>query len=155
SPPYTCGMTRLFSIPTLCAVLALAACSGGVEWSARERDNALHVQASLRAVSEAAGIANGIDSAAEYSRRRDERLQHLRAAHRHAADVEDQVLDKLHPRFYGKFRLDYQRALARMIQAYERDDLDDAERAAADIRTFMDWYRRENHTFRWWKEAQG
>lgn len=131
----------------------LAACSSGVDWSARERENAAHIQASLRATSDAAGIANGMtpgDSA-----EREKLLQALRAAYLHAVRVDDHVLDKLHQRMYGKFRLDYQHALAKMIRAYENGDPGAAQAAAADIREFMDWYRREKHTFRWWRGGPG
>lgn len=133
--------------------MALAACSNGVDWSARERENAAHIRLSLEAVSNAAEIANAAASDDELLAQRERLLRALRAAHVNAVRVEDAVLDKLHPQLYAKFRLDYQRALGRMIQAYEQGDVGAAQNAAADIRDFVGWYRRENHTFRWWKEA--
>lgn len=137
----------------LLVAFGLAGCADGVDWSARERENAAHLQASLRSTSEAAAIANAITSDAEFRVRRERLLQTLRAAHLHAARVEDTVLDKLHPQLYGKFRLDYQRALARMINAYQEADLDAAQDAAGDIQDFINWYREQRHTFRWWDEA--
>ncbi|HEX6928203.1 MAG TPA: hypothetical protein VF267_03065 [Gammaproteobacteria bacterium] len=127
----------------------LAACSSGVDWSSRERENAAHIQASLQATSDAASIANSMSEGDPAHRER--LLQALRAAHLHAVRVEDSVLDKLHQRMYGKFRLGYQRALAKMIRAHENGDAAEAQEAAAEIRDFMDWYRREKHTFRWWR----
>ncbi|HEX7046892.1 MAG TPA: hypothetical protein VF275_04920 [Gammaproteobacteria bacterium] len=150
-------MHRYRPILRIVALLLLAAsllaCSRGVDWSSRERENAANIQASLQATSNAASVANsmtGNDPAA-----REKLLQALRAAHLHAVRVEDSVLDKLHQRMYGKFRLDYQRALARMIRAYENGDPDAAQEAALEIRDFMDWYRREKHTFRWWRGGPG
>lgn len=137
----------------LLALPFLAACSKGVDWSERERENAAYIQASLQATSAAAEIANSAGSDSELLARRDRLLRALRAAHLNAAQVNDSVLDKLHPQLYGKFRLGYQRALAAMIRAYENSDVGAAQNAAADIRDFVDWYRRENHTFRWWEEA--
>lgn len=156
APAYTAGMhIPVFQRVFLCilVITAVSACSKGVDWSPRERENAAHIQASLLATSEAASIANAIISEAEFHVRRDRLLQTLRAAHLHAARVEDAVLDKLHPQLYGKFRLDYQRALARMISAYENADLDAAQDAAGDIQQFINWYRERRHTFRWWEEA--
>jgi len=137
----------------LFAAALTGACSKGVDWSTRERDNAAHLQASLQATSEAASIANAITSDAAFRDQQDELLKALRAAHLHAARVDDAVLDKLHPQLYGKFRLVYQRALARMINAYENGDPDAAQDAAADIQEFIEWYRNQRHTFRWWEEA--
>lgn len=150
-------MFRYSAILRIAALLlpaaGLLACSDGVDWSSRERENAAHIQASLRATSSAASIANNMtgNDPAE----REKLLQALRAAHLHAARVEDSVLDKLHQRMYGKFRLDYQRALAKMIRAYENGDPGAAQEAANEIRDFMDWYRREKHTFRWWRGGPG
>ncbi|MBW3567266.1 MAG: hypothetical protein KY410_04785 [Proteobacteria bacterium] len=144
-------------IPQLVAALTLitllGACSKGVDWSARERENAAHLQASLQATSEAARIANAITSESDFQAHKGRLLQTLRAAHLHAATVDDSVLDKLHPQLYGKFRLDYQRALARMINAYETGNLDAAQDAAGDIQAFINWYRERRHTFRWWEDA--
>lgn len=140
-------------ITVLALGLVASACSEGVHWTPRERDNATHLQASLQATSDAAATFNEIDSADDYRARRGELLQNLRAAHLHAATVTDNVLDKLHPQLYVKFRLGYQKALARMIAAYEADDLDAAATAAGDVREFMEWYRANNHRFRWWEEA--
>ena len=137
----------------LLIALAIPGCSKGVDWSARERENAGFLQASLQATSEAAAIANEIESEADYRIRRDRLLQALRAAHLNAARVEDTVLDKLHPQLYARFRLDYQRALGRMINAYESGELGAAQNAAGDIQGFMDWYREHRHTFRWWEDA--
>lgn len=143
---------RLPCLLPLAAILA-AGCSGGVNWTDHERENAAHIEASLRATSDAAVIANGIENRSDLERDRERLLQALRAAHLHAARVEDSVLDKLHPRMYGKFRLEYQPALAGMLRAYESGDLDAAQTAAAGIRDFMTWYRNEKHTFRWWDNA--
>lgn len=144
---------KLLIIVILLAATALTACADGVDWSARERENAAHLQASLQATSEAAAIANAITTEAEFRVHRERLLQTLRAAHLHAVRVEDPVLDKLHPQLHPKFRLDYQRALARMINAYEAADLDAAQGAAGDIQDFINWYRAHRHTFRWWDEA--
>ncbi len=136
-------------LPLLIIALA-AACSKGVQWSPREKDNAAHIRMSLQAVSDAAEIAN---AATGSENDRERLLRALRKAHLHAARVDDAVLDKLHPELYGKFRLKYQSALAAMIRAHEAGDTGAAERAAADIRDFMNWYRNTTHTFRWWDEA--
>jgi hypothetical protein len=133
--------------------IALAACSSGVDWSARERENASHLLASLQFTSEAAGIANAIETPADLDARREELLRALRAAHWNAVQVDDTVLDKLHPQLYARFRMSYQRTLATMIRAYERNDIDTAQNAAAGIVDFMNWYRAQSHTFRWWDEA--
>lgn len=145
---------RFFPILTLLVNgLLLAACSPGIDWSARERENAAHIQTSLEATSDAAAIANSAASDEELLARRDRLLQALRAAHVNAVRVEDAVLDKLHPQLHAKFRLQYQSALAEMIRAYERGDVDAARESAGEIRDFMDWYRSSSHTFRWWEEA--
>lgn len=156
--PYTADMAiRVSTVPCLLVALLvmtwLAACTQGVDWSPRERENAAHLQLSLQATSEAAKVANEIGNEAQFRVRRKQLLQSLRAAHLHAARVDDAVLDKLHPQLYGNFRLDYQRALARMINAYETGDLDAAADAAGDIQQFINWYRNNRHTFRWWDEA--
>lgn len=147
-PTFRCPLLALACIATL-----LAACSSGVDWSARERENAAFIQVSLQATSDAAAIANAARSDAELLARTDRLLPALRVAHLNAARVDDAVLDKLHPRLYSKFRLRYQAALARMIRGYENGDVDAAQDAAGEIADFMAWYRRENHTFRWWQEA--
>ncbi|HEX7029784.1 MAG TPA: hypothetical protein VF254_04250 [Gammaproteobacteria bacterium] len=141
---------RLSACLLLVAAL-ISGCSRGVEWSDLERENAAHIRASLQATSNAAQIANAMTP--DDPVQREKLLQALRVAHLHAARVEDSVLDKLHQRMYAKFRLDYQRALAKMIRAHEAGDRDAAADAAAEIRDFMDWYRRERHTFRWWDSA--
>jgi len=142
---------RFVALPCILLLAALATgCEKGVDWSAQERENAAHIRASLAATSEAASIANAMTPGDTTNR--EELLQALRAAHLHAARVEDSTLDKLHQRLYGKFRLGYQRALAKMIRAHETGDGDAAQEAAAEIRDFMDWYRREQHTFRWWRD---
>lgn len=140
-------------VTTLALMVVFVACSKGVDWSPRERENAAHLQASLQATSEAARIANAITSESGFQVRKAKLLQALRAAHLHAATVDDSVLDKLHPQLYGKFRLDYQRALARMLNAYETGDLDAAQDAASDIQAFINWYRERRHAFRWWEDA--
>lgn len=134
-------------------VAALHGCAEGVPWSAQEKENAAHIEASLRATSDAAVLFNEIDTPAAYRARRDDLLRTLRAAHLHAVQVNESVLEKLHPQLYARFRLDYQKALARMITAYEADDLDAAAIAAGDVRDFMLWYRENRHLFRWWDEA--
>lgn len=149
------AITRLHIAPVLLLLTALllTACSDGVQWSSRERENAVHLLASLRFTSEAASIANSVETDSDYVEQRDDLLQALRAAHWNAVQVEDTVLDKLHPQLYGRFRLGYQRALAAMIRAYEQNDFEAAQKAATDVRAFMDWYRQQNHNFRWWDEA--
>lgn len=145
------GAMRFPALPCiLLLAVTVAGCSKGVDWSAQERENAAHIQASLAATSDAAAIANDMSPGDTGSR--EALLRELRAAHLHAARVEDSTLDKLHQQLYGKFRFGYQRALAKMIRAYENGDGDAAQEAAAEIRDFMDWYRREQHTFRWWQD---
>ncbi|HEX6928081.1 MAG TPA: hypothetical protein VF267_02450 [Gammaproteobacteria bacterium] len=155
---YTPAMLRATPIPPLLAftvflALFLAGCSKGVDWPARERENAAHIQASLRATSEAAAIVNAIRAETDFDIRRERLLQTLRVAHLNAAVVEDSVLDKLHPQLYAKFRLDYQRALAGMIRACENGNLQAMQDAANDVQDFVDWYRGKSHTFRWWESA--
>lgn len=144
----------LHRLPAVLAiVLLLAACSQGVDWSSREKENAAHILTSLRLTSNAAAIANSIQSEHDLDRRNAELLQVLRAAHWNAVQVDDSVLDKLHPQMYARFRMSYQRSLASMLRAYERGDLEGARNAADGIVDFMDWYRSQNHTFRWWDDA--
>lgn len=133
--------------------LVLTGCSPGVDWSTRERENATHLLASLKFTSDAAAVANQVGNPDELEAHRDELLRLLRAAHWNAANVDDQVLDKLHPQMFGRFRMSYQPALGAMIRAYERNDIDAAQKAANAIRNFMNWYRVNRHTFRWWDEA--
>lgn len=155
-PTYNCSMyskpIRLVPI-TLLAALILGGCADGVNWSERERRNGEKLLASLAAVSDAARIANAADSERRLARNRDELLAQLRRAHLLASQVDDIVLEKLHPRMYSQFRLRYQRAVASMIEAYEDGDIDEAEKAAADIQDFMTWFRANRHTFRWWDES--
>lgn len=130
----------------------LAACADGASWSQREIDNAGYLLTSLQAASEAARLSNAmgdVPSAAEL----DALLRELRQAYVSAAQVDDQVLDKLHPRLYAEFRLGYQKALGNMIRAYEQGDMDAAAKAAGEIGKFTQWYRAERHNFRWWKGA--
>lgn len=145
--------TSFGALFTSLVVIALAACTEGVDWTARERENAAHIRASLEAVSDAASVSNEAASDSELLARRNRILQSLRSAHLHASEVNDNVLDKLHPQLYAKFRLGYQRALARMIQAYEAGDVSAAQDAAADVQDFINWYRENRHRFRWWDEA--
>lgn len=152
-PPFVQTNSRSMILPLVLVLLMLPACSDGVQWSSRERQNAVHLLASLQLTSEAAGIANSIESDADYTRQRGELQRALRAAHWNAVQVEDTVLDKLHPQLYSRFRLGYQRALAAMVRAYQQNDPDAAQEAAGRVRTFMEWYRQENHRFRWWDEA--
>lgn len=151
--PFIRTRVRASTIHLVLALLLVSACSDGVQWSSRERDNAIHLRESLQFTSEAASIANSVESEADYARQRDDLLRALRAAHWNAVQVEDTVLDKLHPQLYGRFRLGYQRAVAAMIRAYEENDIEAAQKAAEDVRAFMDWYRQQNHNFRWWDEA--
>ena len=137
----------------LLAIVLLGGCADGVNWSERERRNGENILASLEAVSQAARIANAADSERRLERNRAELLRQLRRAHLLASEVDTIVLEKLHPRMYSQFRLRYQRAVARMIDAYENGNIDSAERAAADIQDFMTWFRANRHTFRWWDEA--
>lgn len=149
---YTRGMKK-FLLPILLAASLLAGCSDGVEWSKRERDNAEFLLASLRFTSEAAAIVNAIESEADLDAQREQLLRKLRAAQWNAAQVDDQVLDKLHPALYGRFRMSYRDALGDMIEAYERNDLDAAGEAASRLSRFIRWYQAERHTFRWWQDA--
>lgn len=145
---------RRIGIAALLALgLMVAGCADGIDWSDREIRNGENILASLASVSEAARVANAADSEARFEQRRDELLGHLRRAHLLASNVDTIVLEKLHPRMYSKFRLTYQRALAKMISAYEKGNMDAAERAAADIQDFMNWFRQNRHTFRWWDES--
>lgn len=134
-------------------IILLAACADGVSWSDREQENGEQILESLAAVSEAARIINASDTDMKLEARRERLLGELRRAHRLAANVDEFVLEKLHPLMFSKFRLTYQRALARMIRAYETGDIDDAERAAADVQDFFEWFRDNRHQFRWWDTA--
>lgn len=131
----------------------VTACAEGINWSEREIRNGENILASLQAVSEAAQIANRAATASELAAAREQLLGKLRRAHLLASSVDTIVLEKLHPRMYSQFRLRYQRALGRMVKAYEQGDIDAAERAAADVQDFMAWFRKNRHVFRWWDES--
>src|SRR5690606_14654524 len=89
------GAMRFPALPCiLLLAVTVAGCSKGVDWSAQERENAAHIQASLAATSDAAAIANDMSPGDTGSR--EALLRELRAAHLHAARVEDSTLDKLH-----------------------------------------------------------
>lgn len=134
-------------------LVLLAACADGIDWSDRERRNGEKILSSLAAVSEAAQIANAASSRARLEASHDELLAELRRAHQLASEVDTVVLEKLHPWMYSKFRLGYQRALARMIRAYQEGNIGEAERAAADVQDFMEWFRQNRHAFRWWDRS--
>ncbi|HLU62580.1 MAG TPA: hypothetical protein VKZ99_09580 [Gammaproteobacteria bacterium] len=145
-------MKRLL-LPALALLLLATGCSDGVEWSGRERENGEYLLAALQFTNEAATIANSIETTADLDAKREPLLRALRAAQWNAAQVDDQVLDKLHPALYGRFRIAYRDALGDMIEAYERNDIDAAERAAHRLSQFIRWYQAERHTFRWWPDA--
>src|SRR5690606_23230946 len=100
--PILARMKNLF-LPALAVLMLVAGCNDGVHWSKREQDNGEYLLAALRLTSEAATIANSIETEADLDTKREPLLRALRSAQWNAAQVDDHVLDKLHPALYGRF----------------------------------------------------
>lgn len=128
-----------------CTLLLIAGCSKGLQWSDREISNGQRLLDAIEATNAAGSLLSdpnpdNVDKA----------LTELRRAHIAAAQVDDQVLDKLHPGLQPRLRLNFQRALGRMIQAVETNDSRALNKSADTIQDFIAWYRANEQDFRWW-----
>ncbi len=147
---YTPDMRHIAKFALIPGLLVLlTACAEGVSWEQREIDNGQRLLDAIAATNEAARLANqpGNNDA--------EVLTALRRALVAAVQVDDQVLDKLHPALQPRFRFGFQRALGKMVRAYERGKPQAAEAAAGELQEFINWYRAHRQDFRWWEGAHG
>lgn len=133
----------------------LTSCAEGVSWSQREIENGQRLLDAIAATNEAAQILNASGTDESETRNDEAVLTALRRALIAAVQVDDQVLDKLHPALQPRFRFNFQRALGKMIRAYESGQPEEAAEAAAELQEFITWFREHRQDFRWWEGAHG
>lgn len=133
---------------TFLALLATGCPGEGVQWSGQERENAQYIFRSLEAAAEAARLARELPPDATPQQRR-EVADKLETAYLHAENVTDTVLQKAHPLLWGKFRGEYQPALAQLLRKYRGQPIPEDARPAEKILAFSRWFNSHQPEFRW------
>lgn len=142
-------MSRFAAICISIWALGVTGCvEDGVQWSEQERENARYIERSLDAAARAAELANRLPPQPRPAQA-EPVVEELETALAHATAVTDTVLQKAHPRLWGKFRGEYQPALARLIRYYRGGAPQEGRQAARQIREFSQWYNSHQHEFRW------
>ncbi len=137
--------THLF----VCFVL-IAGCSDAVTWTNVEIENGKRIFIAIEAANKAGLLLRQYETEPDQQILRTDLIAQLQRAHVQAIQVDDIVLDKMHPSMHLHFRKRFQLALAKLIRYYNGDVSVDVDSAVKDMADFQQWFKTHQQELRLW-----